>query len=293
MSPRRASALGGTSTVLGRKLGGELQRLRDGAGKKQAEAAEALSATATKVVKIERGWVPVRDPDIKALCELYGANDPALVQNLLGLAKTDRERRRAHGWWDQYPELGAQVEYVTLEDAALRIRTLQVTVIPGLFQTPDYARALHVGAGLWEDPDEIERYVKTRIARQERLAGDRPLQVWALVSEGALRQQVGGQNIMRSQLEHLLILTKQPNIRLQVLPYTTGAHAGMAGAFSVMSFADSGAMDVVNLDVRSSIVWLESEQDATHHVKIFDHAARQALAQTESRSLIRRIIEEP
>ncbi|MEW1721204.1 helix-turn-helix transcriptional regulator [Streptomyces sp. NPDC093109] len=292
MAPRQASALGGTSTVLGRKLGGELLRLRDASGRTQAAAADELSATATKIVKIERGWVPVRDPDIKALCEFYGVTDPALVRGLLNLAKTDRERRRARGWWDQYPELLAQVEYVALEDVAVRVRTLQVTVIPGLFQTPDYARALHVGAGLWEDPDEIERYVETRVARQERLTDDRPIQIWAIVAEGVLHQEVGGRDAMRAQLEHLLTLTERPNVQLQVLPYAAGAHAGMSGAFSVMSFAESGAMDVVNLDVRSSIVWLESERDTAHHVNIFDRAARQALAQTDSRSLIRRIIKE-
>ncbi|MEV8308893.1 helix-turn-helix transcriptional regulator [Streptomyces flavidovirens] len=292
MSPRQPSVLARTSTVLGRKLGGELLRLREAAGKTQAEAAEVLSATATKVVKIERGWVPVRDPDIKALCELYGAEGRDTVDGLLHLASTDRDRRRARGWWNQYPELRAQVEYVALEDVATQVRTLQITLIPGLFQSPDYARALHVAAGHWEDPDEIERYVEARIARQDRLTGERPIQVWAVISEGALRQQVGGRDVMRAQLEHLLKLTKLSNIKVQVLPYRAGAHASMAGAFTVMSFAESSAVEVVHLDTPSSTLWLESEQDAAHHAVIFDRVARNALAQTDSRSLIKRVIEE-
>lgn len=292
MAPRRASALARTSTVLGRKLGGELLRMRDAAGRTQAEAAEALSATATKVVKMERGWVPVRDPDVKALCELYGVDDRALIGGLLELARADRDRRKAHGWWNQYPELRAQVEYVALEDVATRVRTLQVALVPGLLQTPDYAQALHVAAGLWDDPDEIERYVEARIARQERITGDRPIQLWAVIAEGALRHEVGGREAMCAQLDHMLKLTKLPNVKVQVLPYRAGAHASMAGAFTVMSFAESGAMDVVHLDTPSSTLWLESEQDTAHHAAIFDRVARQALAQTDSRSLIRRVIEE-
>ncbi|WP_329125827.1 DUF5753 domain-containing protein [Streptomyces sp. NBC_01465] len=292
MAPKQPSNLGRASTVLGRKLGGELLRLRDAAGKTQAEAATALTATPTKVVKIERGWVPVRDPDLKELCALYGVEDRTILDNLLSLAKADRDRRKAHGWWDQYPELRSQVEYVALEDVASRVRTHQVTVIPGLFQTPDYARAQHVGAGLWEDPDEIERYVEARIARQDRLTGDRPIQVWAIVAEAALRQEVGGRDTMRAQLGHLLALTELPNVQIQVLPYRIGAHAGMGGGFSIMSFAESGAMDMVHLDTPSSSLWLESEHDTAHHVAIFDRVARHALAQTDSRSLIRRVSEE-
>jgi transcriptional regulator with XRE-family HTH domain len=292
VAPRQPSALGRASTVLGRKLGGELLRLRDAAGKTQAEAAEVLSATATKIVKIERGWVPVRDPDVKALCELYGVEEVTAVDSLLSLARADRDRRKAKGWWSQYPELRAQVEYVALEDVATRVRTHQVTVVPGLFQTPDYARALHVGAGAWEDPDEIERYVEARIARQERLSDDSPIQVWAVISEGALHQEVGGREVMRAQLDHLLKLMKLPNVNMQVLPYRAGAHAGMAGAFNIISFAESGAMDVVYLDTPSSSLWLESEQDTAHHAVIFDRIARQALAQTDSQSLIRRVMEE-
>ncbi|MDI3385639.1 helix-turn-helix transcriptional regulator [Streptomyces sp. B-S-A8] len=292
MSPRQPSALARKSTVLGRKLGGELLRLRVAAGKTQAEAADALSATATKVVKIERGWVPVRDPDIKALCELYGIEERATADSLLHLARTDRDRRRTRGWWNQYPELRAQVEYVALEDVANRVRTLQIALIPGLFQSPDYARALHVAAGHWEDPDEIERYVEARIARQDRLSGERPIQVWAVIGEGALRQEVGGRDVMRAQLKQLLKLTQQPNIKVQVLPYRAGAHASMAGAFTLMSFAESSAVEVVHLDTPSSTLWLESEQDAAHHAILFDRVARNALSQTDSRSVIRRVIEE-
>jgi transcriptional regulator with XRE-family HTH domain len=280
------------STVLARKLGGELLRLRDVAGLTQPQAAEALTATAAKVAKMERGWVPFRDPDIRTLCDLYGVTDAKTVSRLLSLAKTDRERRKARGWWNQYPELRSLVEYVALEDIATGVRTWQGAFVPGLLQTPDYARALAVGNADWEDPDEIERFVEARIARQARLLDASPLQLWAVVSEGALRQLVGGREVMRAQLTHLVEATRLPNVKLQVVPFLAGSHPGMTSAFSVVSFAEPGAMDVVYMDTTSSTLWLESEADAVRHNVTFERIARNGLALRDSVDLIERIRKE-
>lgn len=280
------------STVLGRRLGGELYKLRVAAGLTQTQAAKALNASTGKVAKMESGWVPMRDPDIRALCELYGAKDPQATQHLLTLAATDRDRRKALGWWNQYPELRSLVEYVALEDVATSVRTWQLAFVPGLFQTPDYARALAVGSATWEDPDEIERFVEAKVARQSRLKGESPLRIWAIVAEGALRQLVGGRDVMRVQLDHLVRTAQLPNVKLQVMPCLAGAHPGMTSAFNIVSFAESGAMDVVYMDTTSSTLWLESEKDAAHHGTLFDRIARLSLAQHDSRALIESIRKE-
>jgi DNA-binding XRE family transcriptional regulator len=289
--PGRAAG-GRASTVLGRKLGGELLELREAAGLTQPAAAAALSATQTKIVKIERGWVPVRDPDLLSLCSLYGVAEESRVTDLLLLARADRERRRAKGWWHQYPELGALVEYVALEDVAVQVRTWQIAFVPGLFQTPGYARALAVGNAAWRDPDEIERFVEARLARQARLEEANPLQVWAVLSEAVLRQRVGGPAVMRAQLARLRELTGHPQVKLQVMPFLAGAHPGMTSAFNIVSFAENGAMDVVYMDTTSSSLWLESEADAARHSVLFDRIVRQALSQASSADLIDRIREE-
>lgn len=280
------------STVLGRRLGGELLRMREACSLRQAHAAEALTASVTKVAKIERGLVPIRDPDIRALCHLYGENDAAVLGRLLTLAKTDRDRRKARGWWNQYPELQAMVEYVALEDIATRVRTWQLAIVPGLLQTPDYARALAVGNGSWADPDEIDPFVESRMARQARLAGERPLELWAVVHEGALRQLVGGREVMREQLGHLLEMAQRPNVKLQVAPYLAGAHPGMTSAFTVVSFAEPGALDVVHMDTTSTTLWLEGDNDAAHHGQLFDRITRLGLAQRNSVGLIDGILKE-
>jgi transcriptional regulator with XRE-family HTH domain len=280
------------STVLGRRLGRELLRLRDAAGKTQQQAAAILSATGTKIVKMERGAVPMRDHDVRALCEFYGAGDDVTLQQLTGLAKVDRERRKAKGWWDQYPVLRDMAEYVALEDVAASVRTWQSAIVPGLLQTPDYARALAVGNGAWDDVEEIEPFVESRMVRQTRLAGEHPLDLWAVVHEGALRQLVGGSDVMRGQLQHLRDVAERPHVRLQVLPFMAGAHPGMTSAFTVISFADPGAVDVVHVDTTSATLWLESEADAAHHSNVFDRVARLGLAQRNSATLIENILKE-
>lgn len=267
-------------------------RLRDASGKTQQQAAQVISATNSKIVKMEQGWVPMRDPDIRALCEFYGLDDAQIIDRLLEVARMDRERRKAKGWWNQYPELRSLVEYVALEDIAKGVRTWQGAFVPGLLQTPDYARALAVGNADWDDPDEIERFVEAKIARQARLTDGSPLALWAIVSEGALRQLVGGRDVMRAQLAHLAEAAAKPNVTVQVVPFLAGSHPGMTSAFSIVSFAEHGAMDVVYLDTTSSTLWLESEMDADRHNVTFGRIARSGLAPRDSIALIGRIRKE-
>ncbi len=230
--------------------------------------------------------MPMRDPDIRALCHLYGMDDAGTVTRLLSLAKLDRERRKAKGWWNEYPALRDMVEYVALEDVACSVRTWQQVIVPGLLQTADYARALAMGNGKWDDPGDVEPFVDSRLARQARLVGDAPLQLRAVVHESALRQLVGGRAVMRTQLAHLLEQVGRPNVSLQVLPSAAGANPGMNCAFTIVSFDGPGAMDVVHMDTTSATVWLESESDAAHHRVIFDRITRLALAQHNSADLI-------
>ncbi|OKI00177.1 DNA-binding protein [Streptomyces sp. CB02923] len=281
--PERGSSV---STVLGRRLGGELLRMREARGLRQAHAAEALTASVPKVAKMERGLVPMRDPDIRALCHLYGRDDADTVARLLGLAKLDRERRRAKGWWRHSPNAGALAEYIALEDVANQVRNWQVSLIPGLCQTPEYARALGAGSAAWQRPDEIERTVEIRMRRQTRLTGDRPLQVHAVIWEAALRQLVGGSEIMRAQLARLLDLAALPNVKLQISPFSAGAHPCITSPFNIVSFAEPGAADVIHLDGITSTVWVEHEGDSALYGEFFDRAAGLSLTPDDSVTLI-------
>lgn len=271
-----------TSTVLGRRLGGELLRMRVAAGKKQQEAAEALSATATKVVKMERGWVPMRDPDIRALCELYGVEDAHAVGQLLELAKTDRERRKVKGWWNGTLSSANQIEYIVMEDAALRIKQWQMALIPGLFQTAEYTRAMCVADMSWDEIEDIEDVVGARAKRQTRLYAAEPLKIHAVIWEAALRQLMGGPQVMGRQLAHLCHLAELPNVQIQVLPFRAGAHPCVGGPFHVLSFAEDEALDVVHMDTPRSTVWIEHAEESAVFTSLFDRVSRASLSPHDS-----------
>lgn len=272
--------------MLGRRLGGELLRLRDAAGKTQRQAADAINASNSKIVKMEQGWVPMRDPDIRALCECYGLDEQKAVARLLELAGLDRERRKARGWWSDRLDTGATGEFIAMEDAASRIRNWQSSLIPGLFHTPEYTRALAVADGAWDDPDEIEHWVEIKQRRQARLFGERPPHYHAVIWEAALRQQIGGSEVMRAQLERLLESAELPNVRLQVLPFRVGAHPCIAGPFSILSFTEGEALDVVQSDVITGMVWVESETESGAYSVMFDRTSRLSLAPRDSVTLI-------
>ncbi|MEU9177987.1 helix-turn-helix transcriptional regulator [Streptomyces sp. NPDC048550] len=274
------------STVLGRRLGGELNRLRTAAGKTQLQAAREISATATKIVKMESGWVPMRDPDIRVLCEFYGVTDLQAVGGLLDLARLDRERRKAKGWWRHIPTMGNLAEYVAMEDVAVRIRTWQLALVPGLLQTADYIRALGVSSDSWTHPDEIEVLVTSRIKRQSRLWDDKPLEFHAVLWEAALRQQIGGPDVMSGQLNHLLEMAKRPNIHVQVLPFRVGAHHAVAGAFNIVSFADPGALDVGYSEGIATTLWVEGADGNEAYARAFDRVSRMSLSPHDSLNLI-------
>lgn len=279
-----------TSTVLGRRLGGDLLRLRIAASLTQTHAAKALTASTTKVAKMERGWVPMRDPDIRALCELYRVHDPGVVGRLLELARIDRERRKAKGWWDDYTTLGVMQEYVTLENAATAIKVWQLGFIPGLLQTPEYVRALResprrlTSAVLGTEGDE--EFIAARLARQQRLTDNPPLHLRAVLYEAVLRNLPLSAEAGREQLDHLVEVNNLPNVTLQVFPFGGGVHQGMNGPFNIISFAEPGSMDVVYYESVLTQAWIEGGEGAATYDELFEKIAGHSLSERDSLSLL-------
>ncbi|MFH0244611.1 helix-turn-helix domain-containing protein [Streptomyces sp. HK10] len=281
------------STVLGRQLGDELRRLREAAGLTTVQAADALDCTKGKISRIENGRVAVRMPDLTALMEAYRVEAPELRERLGALARRANRRRR-EGWWHQYGSVLGDTyrDYIEMETICDGIRTFQAQLIPGLLQTPEYGRAVTVASRAWQTPEEIEQFVQVRIARQERLTGDDPLELWAVLAEGVLHQQVGGPAVMRDQLQHMASLAERPNVTVQVLPFSRGAHSGMFGPYLLLSFPQVSALDLVLTETPTGNIWMEQESEVTRYRKLFDDARTSALPPTESLRLIRRIAKE-
>ncbi|MHC8422606.1 helix-turn-helix domain-containing protein [Streptomyces sp. NB004] len=281
------------STVLGRQLGDELRRLREAARLTTTQAAEALDCTKGKISRIENGHVPVRTPDLIALMQAYGVEDPETRERLGSLARRANRRRR-EGWWHQYGAVLADTyrDYIEMENICDGIKMFQAQLIPGLLQTPAYGRAITVASRAWKTAEEVDQFVQVRIARQERLADEAPLQLWAVLAEGVLHQQVGGSTVMRDQLEHLATMAERPNITVQVLPFSRGAHSGMFGPYLLLSFPRVSALDLVLTETPIGNIWMEQESEVAHYRDLFDDARTSALPPTESLRLIRRIAKE-
>ncbi|UCM87233.1 helix-turn-helix domain-containing protein [Streptomyces marincola] len=277
------------STVLGRQLGDELRGFRESAGLTTAQAAVALDCTKGKISRIENGRVAVRLPDLTAMLHAYGVREPETLDRLAALSKKANRRRR-QGWWSQYGSVLADTyrDYIGLEAVATSIRTFQAQLVPGLLQTPEYIRAVTVASRQWRTADEIEQFVQVRLARQQRLTDEPPLQLWAVLSEAVLLQQVGGAEVMRGQLRHLIEASDSPNVTVQILPFSCGAHASMFGPYVVLGFPESGALDVVLADNPTGSTWLEQPTQVNRYHELFDAARTSALTPTESRTLIHR-----
>jgi transcriptional regulator with XRE-family HTH domain len=222
-------------TVRRRQLGRELKRLREEAGKTREDAARHLDMSVPAISRYEVGSGGIRAKAVLELLDLYGVTDEDLRQQLADLARQGRVR----GWWSAYASVigYGYSTFIGFEEAAVEILDYGTLIVPGLLQTEGYARAV-IGAGLPKtlSEAEVERRVQVRIERQSRLAAG--LQLWAIIDESVIRRHVGGRDVMRAQLEHLVKFADSPNVTIQVLPYEAGAYPGMLGAFTILSFED-------------------------------------------------------
>ncbi|MGP2437210.1 helix-turn-helix domain-containing protein [Streptomyces sp. JW3] len=281
------------STVLGRQLGDELRRYREAVGMSTTEAAVALDCTKGKISRMENGRVLVRTPDVVALLHAYGIDDHATHERLTVLTRAANRRRR-QGWWHQYDSVlgDAYRDQIEMEAICDCIRTYQVLLVPGLLQTEEYGRAVTVASRTWQTPEEIDQFVQVRLARQKRLTGDAPVKLWAVLAEGVLHQQVGGPSVMRDQLSHLARMAKRPNITVQVLPFSRGAHSGMFGPYLLLSFPQMASLDLVLAETPTGNMWMEQEPEVARYRALFDDARTGALPPEESLTLIQRIAKE-
>jgi transcriptional regulator with XRE-family HTH domain len=265
----------GAATLRGRQLGARLQRLRGAAGLTGEEVARRMARAHSTVSRWETGSLVPRPPDVSFMLELYGVDG---TQRDALLRDARQARNREDGEFDISV---AGADYAWMEGRAWRVEAFQDGVIPGLLQTPDYAREV---LRAW-DPGAtsrwIERALAARIARQRRLTDDAPLQLAATLGEGTLRHLVGGPQVMRAQLRHLVDVAAEPNIALRVLPFATGAHAGMSGPFTILRFRDEP--DVAAVESCGGDMYLEDVEPFAQALRRLTAAA---LPQRKSAAMI-------
>jgi transcriptional regulator with XRE-family HTH domain len=265
---------GGGPTVQRILLGSQLRKLREDRGISREQAGYEIRASASKISRIELGRVALKERDVADLLTLYQVTGEAERAPLLALA----DAANIPGWWHRYGDLLADwfQPYLGLEEAASIIRTYQVQFVPGLLQTPDYARAV-ISAG---DPDapaaEIDRRVAMRMARQELLTRPSPPRLWAVIDEAALHRPIGSNDIMRDQLQALIKKVRLDHIIVQVMPFRFGAHAAEAGAFSILRFPEPDLPDVIYLEHLTSAIYLDKRRDVDPYLQAMERLCAQA-----------------
>ncbi|KJK37965.1 XRE family transcriptional regulator [Streptomyces variegatus] len=270
-----------------RKLGAELRALRTSAGLTSGEAARLVGWHQSKVSRIETGTSGVKPADVRLLLDAYGVADSQLRGLLMALAGSDDSDGRHH-WWHAYRGVLPPTyrDFISLESQAGAMRTLETTVVPGLLQTPEYARAVTGAAVEGLPEDRLDTLVEVRLARQDVLRADPPLRLSAVLDEAVLRREVGGPGVMARQLERLIEAARLPQVRLQVLPFAAGAHIGVTGPFVIFSFSSTSDLDVVVLDHLTSSLYLERKEDLQAYTEAFNALQIHALSPEDSLDFI-------
>ncbi|MEU2624388.1 helix-turn-helix transcriptional regulator [Streptomyces sp. NPDC007157] len=266
-----------------RKLGAELRTLRTGAGLTSGEAARLVGWHQSKVSRIETGASGVKPADVRLLLDAYGVVEGQLRELLLVLAGSEDTAGRHH-WWHAYRGVLPPTyrDFISLESQASAMRTLETSVVPGLLQTPEYARAVTRAAADGLDDEALDALVQVRLARQDVLRNRPPLELNAVLDEAVLRREVGGPGVMARQLERLVESARLPQVRLQVLPFSAGAHIGVTGPFVIFSFPSTSDLDVVVLDQLTSSLYLERKEDLQAYTEAFNTLKIHALSPEDS-----------
>jgi len=289
------SAASGTGEVSGAPtarrivLGAQLRRLREAADISRADAGYQIRGSDSKISRMELGRVGFKERDVADLLTMYGVNDEAERAFLLDLVRKSNER----GWWHRFTDLMPDwfSNFVGLEESASLIQNYEVLYIPGLLQTEEYIRAVVSHGQPAHLDDHTERRVQLRLQRQKLLFRQGAPRLWAVVDESVLHRPIGGAAALRRQLDHLLDVTRQPNITLQVVPYAMSGYSA-EGPFSMLRFAEPTLPDVVYIEHLSGALYLDRPYEIEIYGRVIDRLAVDAETPEHSRQLVSKIRQE-
>lgn len=273
-----------------RLLGTALRKYRESVGYGIEEAARVLDCDRSKISRIETGQRGITAARLRELLTEYGVPAPE-QEALVALAYYGHE----DGWWRSYRDVltEAGADLALLEASATEILCFQAQVVPDLLQTEDYARALADADPGYLDDEERALAVKAKLIRQAIVLGERQAHLEVVLAEGAVRQMVGGPEVMRRQLRRLANLgagdgVSVGDVTVQVLPFDAGAHsAAGAAAMTVLRFGDVPGLGIVHLGGLRGGASLDSPEDVARYTRAFASLRATALSPEASVQLLR------
>lgn len=280
-------------TLRRRRLGESLREYRNAAGLNLEQVAEAMGERwdSSKLSRIETAKARISAADVARILRLYGVEDPKTIAPMEALARDAGKT----GWWTNYPAAPNYLQdLISAQSDAESIRQYQPNVIPGLLQTGAYAREVTAATAFNRPQDEHASIAEVRVARQNILTRPgNPVAYWAVVNEALLYQRfVSHPSLMREQLRHLLDMSDLPNITVQIMPLTAGAHPGASGTFSITQFPHPWP-SLVTIEHRAQSQYVEDREEVRNFEHAFDKIRATALPDDQSRETIRKIMEGP
>jgi transcriptional regulator with XRE-family HTH domain len=275
-------------SVRERRLAGELRTLRSAGGWHGKDVAARLGWSASKVSRIETGRIGIGADDLDRLLALY-AVPGAHAEYLRRLVP----RTRPRGWWDAYADTlsTGYANLIRLEAGSRALRCWSAVVPHALLQTPDYAREVILSTWERPSPAEVARRVQVCVRRQEVLdrADDAALRLSAVIDESVLHRLppgADGRRVRRGQIERLLCVGERPNVTVRVLPFAAGLPPVTSGSFAVLDSPVRPGADVVYLENKTRIFFLDGDDEVQRYEKAFEHIAGMALSIADSRAAL-------
>lgn len=277
----------GSATVWRYQLTEGLRRLREAAGLTIEQATTELAKgqgrwSRGKLSRIENRTQGIRPRDVEQLLAFYRPDDETRT-SLMNLAETLNERGRGLVYRKEVPE--ESHPYLGLEVDAVAFHQFEPILIPGLLQTGEYARALITGASVVLDANGIERGVAARLARQQILTRDSPPKLHVILDETILERPIGRPETMRGQLRRLVEEAARPNITIQVIPKSAGAHPGLVGPFTILSLPEP-VPDIAFAEGNGGAVYIENHEHVRDRMLRFGILIERALSPGDTVDLI-------
>jgi hypothetical protein len=253
------------------------------------DVASRTDVATSTLSRIETGQIGAKPIIVKAMLELYGVSGPD-AEALVQLARD----ARARGWWHKYLDVipAEYADYIALESEATVVYNYEATLMPGLLQTVGYYEAIGRSRSEYDGVSEQvrTRLTELRVGRQRRLTEPSPLEFHGIVEETILRRVVGGEEVMREQLEHIAELARLENVTVQVIPEVVGSHPGLLGGFSILTFDDPDHRpDVGYADFVAGQIFLQHDQDLARCHSLFAYLSNVALSTEKSMELVESI----